>query len=47
LLWPFIEIIVKEKGKEKNLWVKVVQTGVEECYTTISLLDYAGCIKNG
>ena len=40
LLWPFIEIIVKEEGKSKSVWSKVVSSGVEECYTTISLLDY-------
>ena len=37
LCWPFIEIIVEDKNKEKFLSF----SGCEECFTTISLVDFA------
>lgn len=42
LIWPYLEITVKDKEKKnlnnlKNLFNK----GCEECYTTLSLIPYA------
>ena len=37
LCWPFIEIIVEDKNKEKFL----AFAGCEDCFTTISLVDFA------
>lgn len=37
LCWPFIEIIVEDKNKEKFLSF----SGCEDCFTTISLVDFA------
>lgn len=39
LCWPYIEIKVKDNGQNKFLGIKF--SGCEECFTTISLIDFA------
>lgn len=40
LFWPYIEVRVVDEEKEKAL-IKKFAGGCEDCFTTISLVDYA------